>query len=309
LSSRALLAVLIPLLHLAAGAALADAVPGSRVALTPPPGFSPSADFAGFVDQPDGASIQVLDFPASAFADLKLGMTKDALAERGMQVTLHERRRVGGYDALWIEGVLPAKTGPLAKWIVAVDAQTATAMVTVNQPVEALTSERRDAITAALRSITIAAQPTVAARDALPYRIEEVQPFVFSRALMGAGMIFEDQGDDSARRADLFVGHSLSDAKVTPDQRSEVARSLLASIDTVNQPEIEQTAPLSQDGLEGVELAAKATDRSSGLPLTIYQALLFDQDRYYRIVGTTSTALAEVNLPKFRQMLASFHRR
>ncbi len=310
MSLRATVILCAQLLAAAAAAAPGPApIPGSRVVLAPPPGFAPSSSFAGFVDEAGHASITVLDFPAPAFTDFVTGMTTEALTVRGLKVARNERRRIDGHDAMWIEGEQPVQGSRVAKWLVIVAAPAATAMVTVNQPVAGLSPERRSAIEAALQSIAVTAQPIVAPRDALPYQVTEVSPFVFSRALMGAGMMFEDRADHSARRADLFVGHSLGSSRVQAGQEEQFALTLLQGIDTIVEPAIESSRPVEQDGLAGLELAATAKDRTSGAPLTIYQTILFDGDRYFRLVGTTTRAAADANLPKFRQMLASFHRR
>jgi hypothetical protein len=60
--------------------------PNSRAALDLPADYVPSKQFAGFVNKTTGASIVVVDFPASAYVDLASIMKPDStvLAQRGL---------------------------------------------------------------------------------------------------------------------------------------------------------------------------------------------------------------------------------
>lgn len=45
--------------------------PGSRISLEPPKGFVVATTFTGFQDQPDNASILLVEFPRGAFSQFR----------------------------------------------------------------------------------------------------------------------------------------------------------------------------------------------------------------------------------------------
>ncbi|MCC6990445.1 MAG: hypothetical protein IT181_15670, partial [Acidobacteria bacterium] len=73
----------------AATPAQARQIPGSRVVLDVPASFTAATRFSGYVDEPRGISIVVVEFPAVAYDEIAKGLTVEALA--GQQMT-HARR-------------------------------------------------------------------------------------------------------------------------------------------------------------------------------------------------------------------------
>ena len=94
-NSKSLISLLIvsASLHLPAVDAFAQAVPvpGTKVSLEPPAGFSPAQKYPGFEREADQASIMVTERPGPA-ADMIRGMTREALASKGMVLMASSRR-------------------------------------------------------------------------------------------------------------------------------------------------------------------------------------------------------------------------
>ena len=74
-------------------------VPGTRVELEPPEGFTPSRRFPGFEHLAQGASIMVNEVPAG-YAELRAGFTREGLASRGMRLIEMKDVAVAGAPAL-----------------------------------------------------------------------------------------------------------------------------------------------------------------------------------------------------------------
>src|SRR5256885_13164099 len=79
-------------------AAAPTRVPGTAVNIDPPPGFGASARFPGFEDTGRAASIIVTELPGPA-AKMQEGMTREALASRGMTLLRTETVKVDGKSA------------------------------------------------------------------------------------------------------------------------------------------------------------------------------------------------------------------
>jgi hypothetical protein len=160
-----------------------------------------------------------------------------------------------------------------------------------------------------LPAAALAAAPGGAAADRLPYTVEAAPPFVLTRAVPEAGLLFEDPTDLGSRPGSLLVGHSRAGAGIPPARQRELAFALLDRIAAVQAPTVDRERALRQDGLTGIELVALAHGAADGAPVVVFQALLFDDDRYYHFIGLTRATLAEPNLARFRAMLGLFERR
>ena len=81
------------LVHLSTGPVFAQGVrvPGTKVTLTPPDGFSLAQQYPGFEREVDQASIMVTELPGPA-AEMIRVMTKEALAGRGMVLVASSNR-------------------------------------------------------------------------------------------------------------------------------------------------------------------------------------------------------------------------
>ena len=60
-------------------------IPGSRLALVPPEGFSLAKEFAGL--QGDKASVLVVELPASAYEQLATAISAGTVAKQGVEIT------------------------------------------------------------------------------------------------------------------------------------------------------------------------------------------------------------------------------
>ena len=69
--------------------------PGSKLILDLPHDYLPSRNFTGFLNEPIGTSIVLLEMPAVAYEQLASGMTPEALAARGIPHTDTRRNSVG----------------------------------------------------------------------------------------------------------------------------------------------------------------------------------------------------------------------
>ncbi len=91
-------------------------VPGTRVELEPPEGFTPSRRFPGFEHLAQGASIMVNEVPAG-YAELRAGFTREGLASRGMRLIEMKDVAVAGAPALLFHVTQQAAGIDFRKWM------------------------------------------------------------------------------------------------------------------------------------------------------------------------------------------------
>ena len=107
----------------------------------------------------------------------------------------------------------------------------------------------------------------------------------------------------------LFVA-TMTPRQIGKDDQKDYAETHLQTRTAqVKGVTIESTTAVSIDGLDGFESVAKAQDEKSGIPLKIYQAIVFDKQRYFLIQGLVGEGLAEQYLPEFQAMARSLKRK
>jgi len=86
------------------------------------------------------------------------------------------------------------------------------------------------------------------------------------------------------------------------------ARRRLDEIAELEAQKIVSTQALTLAGLPAHELVVEARDRRTGIPITVYQVLVIDGDRFFLIQGLVGAEKAEEFMPQFREIAYSFRR-
>jgi hypothetical protein len=97
--------------------------------------------------------------------------------------------------------------------------------------------------------------------------------------------------------------------KVVVINKLSYAEKLIQQTPYVKKLSVKSTEPIIIADLQGFESIAEAEDTDSGIPLTIYQVILFDQDSYIRMIGMTGTKFRTEYLPEFKAMARSLQRK
>ena len=102
----------------------------------------------------------------------------------------------------------------------------------------------------------------------------------------------------------FIVTPSLGGGEVT--DRDAAARELLAGTADLEGIAVVKRSRTIVDGLPGVVIHARAKHAETGEVLAVYQAVLFRDKGYYRMLGRVRVSEEEAILPLFEKMTASF---
>lgn len=304
-------AVLVPaLLALAAGHADAERfkqAPASRVALELPDGFEAASLFSGFTHEGHGISVVVVELPAEAYASIATGLTPQALASKGVLKAAPAKLERNG-PHVYMRGEQASAAGEFAKFFVLFREGDVTALVTANVPKATL--ERRlvadTMIERMLASARVAAMPAPA-REL--FRLGYLGPFKPAGSFLGAARTYTLDGaavptPPSSGKPLLVVAPSLD--RRTVEKPDVLAERLLAGLDVTDLRVLGRNA-VTYGGLSGVEIEARALDRTTGAELMLYQVLLIPRDGgYFRILGQAPLAGRDRYLPEMRRIAESF---
>lgn len=298
------------LLIFASGPSLAASAqaPGSRVVMDLPAGFSVSPTFSGFVHAPSGATIILLEVPASAYPDMVRGLSPEKLASRGVQsVKTGKLDRQGDY--IYITAEQPAATGTYAKYVLLFRQGHVTALISASVPKRAIDSGalQPSDFERLLASAHLA--PDTATADK-PYVLGYTGPFQDTGAFVGQTHFYAISGrPPQAEGAEgmaptLIVSASLGADRI--ENLDEAGRAGISALAPGRELQDIGSQSLTVSGLEGIEHVMEPSGSGGGDDSGIYQVILRGKEGgYYRIVGTASADEWPTLLPEFRKIALS----
>ncbi|MGV2980365.1 hypothetical protein ACERNI_09180 [Camelimonas sp. ID_303_24] len=290
-----------------AGLALSTAVmaadvvyPGaSGAGLVPPAGMTASKKFAGFEDAATGSSILFVDMPAEAWAQLKTGMTAEALKRQGVELSgpPREVKLPGGEPALLLAGKQAIPAGVFRKWILVAQGKDATVLITAQSP-EAAASKLSDAdVEKALLGLKTRAKPSAEQQmDALPFAVKDKAGFRLVNTLAGSALLLTDGPENVVKGAAqplVIVAGSMAGAPPEA-QRQPFARAAFKSVAGVTDITVKEEKS-EADGR--VLVSGTGKDVASGQAVAIVQVASFSKDGFIRSILVTR----EADLAKYRE--------
>lgn len=300
------LSVIVASLALAPAALAQTHVPGTRVALKPPDGFTPSQRFTGFEHAAQRSSIMVTEMPAG-FAELRAAFTTEGLATRGMKLIESRDVDVDGVSALLVHVSQSAAGGEFLKWMLLARNGRESVLVVGTFPRTAAASLSAP-VRSAVLSASLKAGDKVDVMEGLPFGVDAGVRLKIARR-MGNTLVMTRSGTmaPGAPGDPLFVvGMSFSGGAMGDLQRfSEQHARQTAEVSNLRSLSGRR---LQVDGLEAYEILADASDLRSGLPLRFYQVIASDDAGYFVFKGLVGWDGAAEYLAEFRRVTESFRR-
>jgi hypothetical protein len=281
-------------------------IPGTKVSLTPPAGFSPAKRYPGFERAAEQASIMVTELPAPA-DDMMRAMTKRALASRGMTLISAQDVLVSGRPARLLNVHQPTANGDVLKWMLITGEPTTTIMVVGTFPAASPPSTG-SSIQQALLTTSWGAAGAPSAFEGLPFRVTPTSRLKVARRVSNLLMFTESgtTGSPGSTEALYLVGHSIGEGRIAdvPSFSETRARqtNLIKSVGNF------EGRVVQVDELDAYELEADALDTRSGVPMRLYQVIIPDDTGYFIVQGLSRADRAGETFAEFRAITASFRR-
>jgi len=291
-----------------AGTALAAAtrVPGTRVALEPPEGFTPAEQFAGFQRLNPAASIMVMERPGKVL-QVYSGMTKEALAGQGITLLGSEVVTLDGQAAMLYHVTQPGPGGVVEKWMVLFGDDANTVMVVAGFP-QASASSMSEPMKRAVMSTTWNPAQPVDKFEGLPFRLADTASFkVASRS--ARKVTLTTSGVDPRRAEDpvLVIVPSVNDEDI--QDLESLARQRIGATATISQVTNISGSAVKVDGATGYELTGDATDANYGTALRVYQLIVVEGRKILMVQGRVAASQAAEFAPQFSRVARSVQRK
>ena len=295
------------LIHVVPAPALAQPVrvPGTKVSLQPPAGFSESQQYPGFQSESDRATIMVTELPGPA-AEMIRAMTREALASKGMAVVASSQHVISGNPASLLNVRQSTPNGAVLKWMLIAGDRTTTIMIVGTFP-----GDRAETAGSAIKSALLSASWGASAPSAfegLPFRITPTPSLKLAKRVSNMLMLTESGtiGTPGSSEALYLIGHSIGQGDIGDVRTFSEARArqttLIKSLGNF------AGRTIQVDGLDAYQLEADAVDARSRALMRLYQVIVPDETGYFIAQGISPANRAAELFAEFKKVTASFRR-
>lgn len=285
-------------------ASAADAVfpPGSRIGLTPSPGFVISHAFNGFEDRERNAAIVIIELPAKAYVEIEKTLTVEAAAKEGVTAGKRENFPVSDGKAILLSGDQETNGVRIRRILLLASIADLTALITIQIPDAAKQIHQEADIRAALGTLRTRPVPMQEQLDMLPFKLGELSGFRVTQVIGHSAAVLTDGPKDDIANVEQphFLVTVAASAPIEPSNRENFARQLLASLSAFKDMRVIFSEAMRLGGQQGYEIRVNAKDAGTGADVTIVQWLRFGPAGYIRMVGVAPKEKWPVAFSRFR---------
>lgn len=279
-------------------------IAGTKVQLIPPDGFTIASNFKGFQHNESGSSIMVVEMPGSIY-ELIPSFTKEALLSKGIEVEQVDTLIINERWALRIVGKQSNRGVTYRKQILITGSEKETMMINCASPdgFDEIESEIADAVLSVIYQEELSADP----REGIDFEIiEDGTRFKFAKGIMLTLMYTYDGllPTNESSGTVLILGKSFSEIESEDHKRFCIDRFKQTPFED---QEILSIEPITLDSISGYAITAEGLSPTKKVHSTIYQVILFSDNMYYILVGTTYANDGR-NLEEIKKAIATFHR-
>ena len=280
--------------------------PAAGVKLEAPKGFVRSNNFQGLTQESAQSSIMVAALPAP-YSEVSGSFNKETMGQAGVRLLTKKKVEVGGRNGVLLKATQTVSSVSFNKWILLVDNQSVTSIVTGVWPTSKTTEMDAKLKKAVMSSVFF--KPNPAAVDVgftvtPSKKLDEDLSFRMTGNTLG----FKRPGAELATTEPVFVA-THAPGNLPEGDRREFAVYRMRNLTQARVSDELKGGPIVIDGMNGYEFVAEATDRATKTPLFAYQVMLFDPSgSYYMMLGMGDAKSREAFLPEYKAMAKSFKR-
>lgn len=282
-------------------------IAGTKFFLVPPSGFINANNFQGFQQLNSGASILVMEIPGP-FSETTKGFNEQGLKTQGVVLKKKEEIKINGNHGLFLTTEQFAYGTNYSKYILVFGDSKATYMVNGTFPKE-VTELDKD-IRESMLSVVYESGLTVDPLSTVSFTVDtDNTKLKFGKSISGM-LLYTVDGKvptESGDKTSFIVGLSLSNVQTVDKKLTALTRiKRLPYTDLkIDESKIKE---IEIDGISGYEIVGEGLEKSNGTKELVYQVMLFTDNGYYIMVGTTKNNF-EQNLELFKKVAKTLKRR
>lgn len=260
-------------------------IKGTKISLIPPKGFTDGIHFLGLQQNESGSSIMILDIPGP-YSETSAGINKENLLSTGVELRKIENLTINGLPAIFVTGTQNAYGNIYTKFILIFGTDRETIIINGVYP-ENLKMIGEE-IKKSMLTVIYESDKKFNPFDALDYTIDVSKTKLKFGKSISNSLIFTVDGKvptASSDKTSLIVSKSFSQITTVDKKLFCINRLKLSPIEIKS---IEYTNEIKIDGVSGYEIYAKGKSKNSSEIENIYQIILFSDNLYYILFGSTN---------------------
>lgn len=278
-------------------------IPGTGVALIPPPGFKLSESSPGYESADQKARIFVSEVPVPAATMQEAIMSAGGSGE-GLTLIGTEHARISGRAALLINMTQSVSGAVFEMWLAVFGDSSQTVRIEAIFP-QSSTPLLSQAIKQSLLSARWEPTHELSQFDALPYRLTWLGSLKIAERIMTTIVLTKDGTLDSISPGNPYLVVGASRGRVNSTGIVPLAHQRLGQLEAVTGLTNIEGHAVDVAGLPAYELTADARDAETDEPVLVYQMLALDADVYFEVQGVVGGAHATRYVSEFRRIAAS----
>jgi hypothetical protein len=282
-------------------------IAGTKFFLIPPTGFINATSFQGFQQINSGASLLVMEIPGP-FSESTKGFNEQRLKTQGVILRKMEDIKVNGNQGLFLTTEQFAYGTNFSKYILVFGDSKATYMVNGTFPKE-VTELDKD-VRESMFSVVYESGLTVDPLSTVSFMVDTENTKLKFAKSMTSTLLFTVDGKaptESSDKTTFIVGLSLANVQTIDKKLTAITRIKRMPYTDLKLDE-NKINGIDIDGISGYEIVGEGLDKANGTKELIYQVMLFTDNGYYILVGTTKNDF-EVNLNLFKEVAKTFKRK
>ena len=280
-------------------------IPGTPVTIIPPEEFTLAPDLGGFKHNRLTASIMVQESPKD-FKTVSSNYADSVQAQQGGELLISLPVVVDSTEAMLYKTFRVSQGLNFVHWSLVMKTQNHVLTV-ISTYLKQNDRELSGRVKEALLTTRIEKKAT-SKNNILSFTIEG-KPLKQAKLLQGPSVMYTGNGewnDQSIFQLSFFAGPSVDNTII--ERSEDFVLGQLKNICADCKVEDNGITKVLIDSLAGYEIVSYRNDSVSHLRRLKYQVVLFDDIRYYLLVGTTSERYEE-NLATFRTIAHTFKRK
>jgi hypothetical protein len=280
-----------------------QSVPGTRISMIPPSGFSLSTNFSGFEYQPAGSSIFVAEIPGPISETTK-GFTSSSLKENNMTLLDEKQVDIASGKASIYKMSQPGNGITYFKQVLVFGDERKTVLISGIYPDSSIALEKN--IVASILSTTYDETKKEPSPADTRFILDTAgTKFRFAKLIAGT-LIYTRDGNfppDSGDRTAFIASPSYNAVNASDKKQFSVDRLKKLPNGTTNI--VKETNEIVVGDLRGIEIIAEGDD-ATGKKQLVYQVILFVENGGYYILLGTAISDFDSNLAAFKKIAKTF---
>ncbi|WP_026976372.1 hypothetical protein [Flavobacterium tegetincola] len=275
---------------------------GSKIKMIPPSGFISASSFKGFQQIDGNASIMILDV-AKPFSAVMQGLTSESLSKQGVKVVTIKAYILNNLPATLIKSEQVVNEILFTKYILVTGTDEETILINGLIPHDQTVIEK--IVKETILSSIYDSEKIIEPLDVVDFQINTKNSGLKLAKIQPNMLIFNHDGKiptEVADKTSIVVAKTFSQLLIA-DKKSFALNKIRTLPIQINK--IRSTLPITIDGLKGYEVVAQGQNRKTGHSESVYQAILFSNEGYYIIYGSSESNISN-NLLLFKDVAQTF---